>query len=74
MVASGSWDQTVRIWDVDTGENIQYLYRPYVSHSDSRFWLGGAHSPSGDYDAMIHLWNVKTGDKIRTLTGHTSII
>ena len=62
MLASGGWDRAIRLWDVETGENINTL----TEHTDQ--------VTSGDYDAMIRLWDIDTGENIRTLTGHTSII
>ncbi len=77
MIASGSEDQTVRIWDISTGECIQVLQ----GHT-SRVWsvafspiptdstLGGIVASGGD-DRTIKLWDVATGRCLKTLHEHT---
>ncbi len=70
-LASGSWDRTVRLWDVDTGNAITTL----VGHTD---WVwsvvfspDGKTLASGSDDNTVRLWDVHTGNAITTLVGHT---
>ena len=68
-IATGSWDDTVRLWDANTGNTIRTL----TGHDDV---YSVAFSPDGETLASgggdtIRLWDVATGDPIRTLTGHT---
>ena len=71
MLASGSWDGTVRLWDVATGAAIRTL----TGHTDRvnsvSFSPGGEMLASGSLDGTVRLWDVATGAAIRTLTGHT---
>src|SRR6266700_1369677 len=60
-IASGGWDNTVQVWDVNNGTN----YRTYTRHSD--FVSALAWSPdsryiaSGSWDHTVQVWNVDTG-------------
>ena len=70
-LASGSWDGTVRLWDVATGEAIATL----EGHTDWVFSVSfspdGATLASGSWDDTVRLWDVATGEAIATLEGHT---
>ena len=70
-LASGSGDETIRLWDVGTGRVIRTLTgHTFVVWSVS-FSPDGQTLASGSYDETIRLWDVGTGRVIRTLTGHT---
>jgi WD40 repeat protein len=69
-LASGSRDDTIKLWDLKTGQEIRTL----TGHS---FYINSvAISPDGQTlassssDSTIKLWDLKTGQEIRTLTGH----
>lgn len=67
-LASGSHDQTIRLWDLETGQCLHVLeehrgwVRSVVCSSDSQILF------SGSNDRTIKLWDVKTGQRISTLT------
>lgn len=73
-IASGSRDNTIKLWNLKTGK----LIRTLIGHSG--YVNSVAISPdgqtiaSGSVDRTIKLWSLKTGDLIRTLTGHSSFI
>ncbi len=72
IVASGSADKTINLWDLANGNLIHAL-------SDHTNWVRGvAFSPDGktlvscSADKTIKLWHVSSGKLIQTLTGHAN--
>ena len=70
-LASGSWDETIRLWDVATGQHKKTL----TGHTDKLYSVAfspdGLTLASGSHDATICLWDAVTGQHKKTLTGHT---
>ncbi|KAJ5293252.1 Nuc-1 negative regulatory protein preg [Penicillium atrosanguineum] len=73
-LASGSYDQTVRIWDPVTGECMSTL----KGHSDdvtSIAWSpDGSRLISGSYDQTVRIWDPVTGQCISTIEGHNGLV
>jgi WD40 repeat protein len=68
-VASGSWDHSLKLWDVASGR----LLRSFEGHSD---WVNSvAFAPdgrtvlSGSSDGTLKLWGVESGRLLRTFEG-----
>ncbi|GKU08434.1 unnamed protein product [Fusarium langsethiae] len=74
LIASGSNDNTIKIWNVATGKEEQTLeghtnlVTSVVFSSDDRLIASGSH------DNTIKIWNVATGKEEQTLEVHTSWI
>ncbi len=71
LLASGAWDNTVRLWRVADGAPLRTL----EGHTD-RVWSvafspDGALLASGSGDGTVRLWRVADGAPLRTLEGHT---
>lgn len=71
-VASGSADNTIRLWDVDSGRELRAL----VGHKN---WIkslalsrSGEVLASGSNDHTVKLWNVSSGRELFTLSGHSN--
>ncbi len=71
-LVSGSWDNSIKIWQLSTREEIRTLM------GDSKWVLSLAISPdgktlvSGSADSVIKIWQLSTGQEIRALKGHSS--
>ena len=65
---SGSHDNTLRLWDLETGES-RALARPGVVHAVAVL-PDGRRALSGSHDNTLRLWDLETG-KSRALAGHT---
>ncbi len=70
MLASASWDQTVRLWNVNTGRLLHTLTEHTNEVLSVAFSPDGNTLASADWDGTIHLWNPRNGNLKRTLTGH----
>ncbi|MDE0396500.1 MAG: sigma-70 family RNA polymerase sigma factor [Candidatus Poribacteria bacterium] len=81
ILASGSEDMTIRLWDAITGNKIltlpTYTYEVFaVAFSpDGKILAGGSvyDSQLGRSD-LIRLWEIPSGRILATLTGHTSTV
>lgn len=67
LIVSGSFDETVRIWDVKTGRCIKTL----PAHSDPVsaccFNRDGTLIASSSYDGLCRVWDTATGQCLKTL-------
>jgi len=74
FVLSGSWDETLRLWDLATGQCLRTLkghterVNSVAISPDGRFALSGSH------DNTLRLWDLETGQCLRTLKGHTDYV
>jgi WD40 repeat protein len=71
LLLSGSWDQTVRLWDVTTGKELNRLVG-HTSRVDAvAFAPDGKLAASAGWDKTLRLWDIESGKEIRVLNGHT---
>jgi WD40 repeat protein len=69
-LASGNDDYTIKLWNVETGQEIRTLSGHNNNVTGVSFSPDGKTLVSGSFDYTIKLWNVETGKEIRTLKGH----
>ncbi|KAK1585139.1 WD40-repeat-containing domain protein [Colletotrichum navitas] len=79
QLVSSSWDSTVKIWDITTGQCIQtflvHTCKKVTSvalASDGRHFASGF--ASGFENCIVTIWDRITGHCIKTLKGHTGSV
>ncbi|KAF4337194.1 vegetative incompatibility het-e-1 [Fusarium beomiforme] len=73
-VASGSHDETIRIWDAETGECERELKGHSNLVSSVVFSHDSKKVASGSNDKTIRIWDTETGACERVLEGHSSSV
>ena len=73
-LVSGSYDNTVRVWKISTGETVHRLaghamkvYSVVLDHKRNR-------CISGSMDNFVKIWCLETGACLYTLEGHSSLV
>ena len=64
-------DNTLRLWDLATGETLRTLEGHTCSVSAVAVLADGSRALSGSWDNTLRLWDLATGETLRTLEGHT---
>jgi len=69
---TGSWDSSIRKWDVSTNRFIAEL----LGHHDPVYCLAavGGVLLSGSRDCCVRAWRTDTCECIRTYEGHTAVV
>ena len=72
LLASGSADSTIKLWNIETGECFKTI-NPQIGWVFSVTWSPNSQilAASGR-DGIIKLWNTKTWECLNTLKGHES--
>ena len=70
ILASGSDDKTIKLWNVKTKTEIATLSGHEYGVTSVAFNNTGTILASASYDKTIKLWNVETKTEIKTLSGH----
>jgi WD40 repeat protein len=77
-VATGGMDQTARIWDATTGNNLMTLVGHTASILAVAFSPDGSLLVTGSHDATARIWDISekanAGQELLTLTGHEGYI
>jgi WD40 repeat protein len=74
LLATGDIDGTIRLWQVETGQQLSVLkghklwVRSIAFSSDCQTLV------SASYDLTVKLWKVKTGDCQTTFLGHRGVL
>ena len=73
-LVSGSYDCTVRVWKISTGETVhqlrghtQKVYSVVLDHQRNR-------CISGSMDNLVKVWSLDTGSLLFNLEGHSSLV
>ncbi len=72
-VVSGSYDGTVKVWDLNSGQEQRTL-----SGHGGVVWAlamtGDGRVVSGSYEGTVKLWDLNSAHKERTLSGHGGVV
>ena len=63
-------DNALRIWDVETGEEIMRLEGHEASVWSVMFSPDGSRIASGAWDNTVRIWDTSTGEELMKLEGH----
>ncbi|WAO94541.1 Hypothetical protein NCS54_01212900 [Fusarium falciforme] len=74
MVASASYDKTVRIWNAKLGKCEQVLEGHSWPVSSVVFSHDSSMVASASYDKTVRIWNAKTGKCEQVLEGHSDSV
>jgi F-box and WD-40 domain protein CDC4 len=73
-LVSGSYDSTVRVWRISTGESQHILH----GHSQKVYSVVLDHERnrciSGSMDSLVKIWDLDTGACLFTLEGHSLLV
>jgi WD40 repeat protein len=73
LLASSSYDNTVRIWNLTTNTS-KFNLTGHTNSVSGLKQITPSILASGSGDGTIKLWDITTGQLIRTFTGHTGSI
>ena len=72
LALSGSADNTVRLWEVETGRQVRVLEGHSARVLSVAISGDGRLALSGSQDNTVRLWEVETGRQVRVLEGHSA--
>ena len=73
-VVSGCSDTTLRIWEVESGQEMHILEGHIDGVRSVAFSPDGKYVVSGSYDTTVRIWDVATETETKNLKGHTDWI
>jgi WD40 repeat protein/uncharacterized caspase-like protein len=74
LIATGSADNTIKLWDAATGNQLRSVEGHTGPVNSVAFSPDGNVIASGSWDKTIKLWDVATGNQVRSLEGHTGYV
>jgi eukaryotic-like serine/threonine-protein kinase len=71
-LASSSFDNSIRLWEISTGHVTRTLPTPNGSVLSLAFSPDGTHLVTGGADKSVRVWTVATGETMHLLAGHAA--
>jgi COMPASS component SWD3 len=72
IIASGGFDDSVRLWDLHTGKEM----RAIPAHADPVTSVAFSHDGTvlltGSFDGLLRMWDVETGLCLKTIVGNAN--
>lgn len=73
VLASASFDSTVKIWDTEIGRCLYNLGQHNAAVYSVAFSPDGKYLASGSHDNYVHIWSVDTGHLLKSYRGTAGI-
>mmetsp|Transcript_53287 Transcript_53287/g.122461 ORF Transcript_53287/g.122461 Transcript_53287/m.122461 type:complete len:504 (-) Transcript_53287:158-1669(-) len=73
VLASASFDATIRVWEPETGKSLHVLDKHRDPVYSVAFSADGQYLASGSFDRCLHIWSIKDGSLIKTYKGSGGI-
>lgn len=73
ILASASFDSTVRLWDVERGECLHTLNRHTEPVYSVAFSPDGKYLATGSFDKCVNIWNIASGELVHVYKGSGGI-
>jgi WD40 repeat protein len=74
ILASGSFDHNIKLWDVSTGVELRVLTGHSFVVESVAFSPDGKTLASASWDRTAKLWDVSTGAVMFTFKGHSAVV
>ncbi|MCA8985219.1 MAG: protein kinase [Planctomycetaceae bacterium] len=75
LVVTGSWDQSLKFWDVASGKTLRKIPQAHQGYiNTAAFSHDGRWLITGGDDRLARIWDVATGQEVQQLRGHTDSI
>jgi WD40 repeat protein len=69
---SASWDKTLRVWDLESGQSLRKLEGHSFGVNGVAITPDGRRAVSASGDKTLRVWDLESGQSLRTLEGHSS--
>ena len=74
QLASGSDDNSVRVWDLSSGREVKKLEGHASWVTSVCFSPDGSQLASGSLDRRVRVWDLSSGREVKKLEGHTASV
>ena len=73
LLATASFDTTVKLWDAEVGKCIHKLRKHIEPVYSVAFSPNGRFVATGSFDRRLHVWSVDDGSLVKTYSGQAGI-